>query len=84
MWHTDPQDETTGRCSCRRAGLPCTSYCACDDGERCDNSHTHRQHGEDDDEEDSAHLDQQHYETGEVDDGELCSCVVDDENEVEL
>ena len=40
---------TTSRYSCRRAGLPCTSYCACDGGERCENSHTHRQHGEDED-----------------------------------
>ena len=62
---------TTSRYSCRRAGLPCTSYCACAGEERCENSHTHRQHGEDEDEEDSAHLDQQHDETEEVDDGEL-------------
>ena len=61
----------TGRCSCRRAGLPCISYCPCDGGERCENSHTHRQHGKYEDEEDSALLDQQHDETEEVDVGEL-------------
>ena len=75
---------TTGRYSCRRAGLPCNSYCACDGGERCENSHTHRQHGEDEDEEDSAHLDQQHDETKEVDDGELGAYEEDEDNEVEL
>ena len=75
---------TTGRYSCRRAGLPCTSYCACDGGGRCENIHTHRQHGEDEDEEDSAHLDQQHDDTEEVDDGELCAYVEDEDNEVEL
>ena len=75
---------TTGRYSCRRAGLPCTSYCACDGGERCENSHTHRQHREGEDEEDSAHLDQQPDETEEVDDGELGAYEEDEDNAVEL
>ena len=31
---------TSGACSCRKVGLPCTSYCCCEGGEACVNKYT--------------------------------------------